>query len=44
MTEDAALRALTINPAKMMHLEERVGSLESGKDADFVVLSGPPFS
>ncbi len=27
-----------------MHLEDRVGSLEKGKDADFVVLSGPPFS
>ena len=28
----------------MMHLDHRVGSLEKGKDADFVVLSGPPFS
>ncbi|HEV3083394.1 MAG TPA: amidohydrolase family protein [Gemmataceae bacterium] len=44
MSEDAALRALTINPARMLHLENRVGSLEPGKDADFVVLSGPPFS
>src|SRR6185436_16374409 len=44
MSETAALRALTLNPAKMMHLEARVGSLEAGKDADFVVLSGPPFS
>jgi imidazolonepropionase-like amidohydrolase len=44
MSEEAALKALTINPAKMMHLEERVGSLEKGKDADFVILSGPPFS
>ncbi len=44
MPEDAALRALTINPAKMMHLDGRLGSLEAGKDADFVVLSGPPFS
>jgi imidazolonepropionase-like amidohydrolase len=44
MPADAALRALTINPARMMHLEDRLGSLAAGKDADFVVLSGPPFS
>src|SRR5205807_3027510 len=44
MAEEAALKALTINPAQMLHLEKRLGSLESGKDADFVVLSGPPFS
>ncbi len=44
MAEDAALRALTLNGARILHLEERVGSLERGKDADFVVLSGPPFS
>jgi imidazolonepropionase-like amidohydrolase len=44
MSEDHALRALTINPAKMMHLDGRLGSLAAGKDADFVVLSGPPFS
>lgn len=44
MSEAAALRAITITPAKLMHLEERVGSLERGKDADFVILSGAPFS
>jgi imidazolonepropionase-like amidohydrolase len=44
MSEDAALRALTLNGARMMHLDDRLGSLEKGKDADFVVLSGPPFS
>jgi imidazolonepropionase-like amidohydrolase len=44
MPEDAALRALTINPAKMMHLDGRLGSLTAGKDADFVVMSGPPLS
>jgi imidazolonepropionase-like amidohydrolase len=44
LSEDAALRALTLNPARMLHLEDRVGSLKEGKDADFVVLSGPPFS
>src|SRR5262249_39345531 len=44
LSEDAALRALTINGARMLHLESRVGSLAKGKDADFVVLSGAPFS
>jgi imidazolonepropionase-like amidohydrolase len=44
MTEMEALRALTLKPAKVMHLDHRVGSLEKGKDADFVVLSGAPFS
>jgi imidazolonepropionase-like amidohydrolase len=44
MSEAAALRALTLHPAQMLHLDGRLGSLEQGKDADFVVLSGPPFS
>src|SRR5262249_17451116 len=44
MSEDAALKAQTINSARMLHLEGRVGSLEKGKDADFVVLSGSPYS
>lgn len=44
MPEDAALRALTLHGAQILHLEDRLGSLEKGKDADFVVLSGSPFS
>jgi imidazolonepropionase-like amidohydrolase len=44
MSEDGALRALTLNGARMLHLDDRLGSLERGKDADFVILSGPPFS
>ena len=44
MPEAAALRALTLHPAQMLHLDRRVGTLEPGKDADFVVLSGAPFS
>jgi imidazolonepropionase-like amidohydrolase len=44
LSEDNALKTLTINGAKMLHLDDRIGSLEKGKDADFVVLSGKPFS
>lgn len=44
MSEDAALKGLTIYPAEMLDLQGRVGSLEVGKDADFIVLSGAPLS
>ena len=44
MSRDGALRALTINGAKQMKLDARVGSLEPGKDADFLVLDGDPLS
>jgi len=42
MPEEQALRALTLNPAAIFHLEDRIGSLEPGKDADLVLLEGPP--
>lgn len=44
MTREGALRALTVNNARMLGVEERVGTLEPGKDADFLVLSGDPLS
>ena len=44
MSRDGALRALTINGAKQMRLDARIGSLEVGKDADFLVLDGDPLS
>ncbi len=44
MTRDGALRALTLSGAEMLDLDARVGSLDVGKDADFVLLSGDPFS
>ena len=40
MTEADALAAVTINPAAIAGVEDRVGSLEVGKDADIVVLNG----
>ena len=43
MDEDAALRAITINAAKVGCIEDRVGSLKVGKDADICVYSGHPF-
>jgi imidazolonepropionase-like amidohydrolase len=44
LTPDKALAGLTIAGAHMLDLGARVGSLEAGKDADFVVLDGDPFS
>ena len=44
MSRDEALKALTINGAQMLDLGGRVGTLEAGKDADFVILSGDPLS
>ncbi len=44
MSREAALRAVTLEGAAMLGLEDRAGSLEAGKDADFVILSGDPFS
>lgn len=38
-----ALQAITINPAKHAGIEDRVGSLEAGKDADIVITNGSPF-
>jgi imidazolonepropionase-like amidohydrolase len=40
---DDALRALTIGAAKMYKLDDRIGSLEPGKDGDVVIHSGYPF-
>jgi imidazolonepropionase-like amidohydrolase len=44
MSRDKALEAMTLAGAKMLGLEQRLGSLERGKDADFIVLSGDPLS
>ncbi len=44
LSQEETLKAMTINPAESMGVADRVGSLEAGKDADFIVLAGDPFS
>lgn len=44
LSEEEALKFVTLNPAKQLRIDHRVGSLEAGKDADFVIWSGPPLS
>jgi imidazolonepropionase-like amidohydrolase len=41
-TREQALRAVTLTPAEILGVADRVGSLEKGKDADFAVLTGDP--
>lgn len=43
MPEEEALKAITINAAEVIGVQNRVGSLEAGKDADIVIFSGHPF-
>lgn len=42
MSYKEALKALTINPAKSLGLDHRIGSLKKGKDADLVIFDGDP--
>jgi imidazolonepropionase-like amidohydrolase len=44
MTEEQVLRALTLTPAHILRVDDRVGSLDVGKDADVIILDGPPSS
>ena len=44
VTEDQAIKWLTINPAWALDLQDKIGSLEPGKNADVVLWSGDPFS
>jgi imidazolonepropionase-like amidohydrolase len=43
MDKNKALRAVTSYPAQMLNLDDRLGSIDIGKDADLVILSGEPF-
>ncbi|MCJ7628188.1 MAG: amidohydrolase family protein, partial [Longimicrobiales bacterium] len=44
VSKEDALRMLTLYPARMIHIEDRVGTLEVGKDGDVVLLNGDPFN
>jgi len=44
LSDDEALSLITINPAKQLGIEDRVGSIEIGKDADIVIFKGHPLS
>ena len=44
VSEEEALKFVTINPAKMLHIDKWVGSIKPGKDADLVLWSADPLS
>jgi imidazolonepropionase-like amidohydrolase len=44
LTEAQVLHAVTLGPARILGVDDRVGSLEAGKDADVIILDGPPLS
>jgi imidazolonepropionase-like amidohydrolase len=44
VSETDALKMITLNPARMLGIENRVGSIDVGKDADLAIFSGHPFA
>ncbi len=44
VSEEDAWKMVTLNPAKLLHLDDRMGSLKAGKDADIVIWSDNPLS
>jgi len=42
--ETEALKLVTLNPAKILHLDDRIGSIKAGKDADLVLWTDNPLS
>ncbi|MCW3113365.1 MAG: amidohydrolase [Segetibacter sp.] len=44
MSEEEAFKMVTLNPAKALHVEDKVGSIKTGKDADLVLWSANPLS
>jgi len=43
LSKEEAIKAITINPAEILGVSDKVGSLEPGKDADIVIMNGDPF-
>jgi imidazolonepropionase-like amidohydrolase len=44
LSEEEALKLCTLNPAKQLRLDHRIGSIDAGKDADLAIWTGHPFS
>ena len=44
VSEEEALKMVTLNPAKALHIDDKVGSIKAGKDADIVIWSDNPLS
>jgi len=44
ISEEEAWKMVTLNPAKLLHLDNRIGSIKTGKDADVVIWTGHPLS
>lgn len=44
LPEEEALKAITINPARLLGVHDRIGSIELGKEADLVIWDGHPFN
>jgi adenine deaminase len=44
ISEEEAFKFVTLNPAKLLHIDNRVGSLKEGKDADIVLWNDHPLS
>ena len=44
VSEEDALKFVTLNPAKLLHIDDKVGSIKLGKDADLVIWSNHPLS
>jgi imidazolonepropionase-like amidohydrolase len=44
MSEEEAWKTVTLNPAKLLHLDDRMGSIKAGKDADLVLWNGNPLA
>ncbi len=44
LTEEEAVRLITLNPARQLEIDDRTGSIDTGKDADLVIWTGHPLS